>query len=71
MTFALFAEIIAKEGLPLALSLWQSYQDGKANSEVLPSDITALTALNNYTSADALKQAGIAIVDGKVVKLTP
>lgn len=67
MTFALLAQIIAKEGLPLALSLWQNYEAGKANTEVTAADIADLVAAGAYTSGDALKAAGGQIINGKLV----
>lgn len=67
MTIALFLGLVEKVGLPLAEKAYELYQ--RKDDVITPAEIEELRKLANYTSEDALKKAGIQIVDGKVVKL--
>lgn len=58
------AQLIAQYGLPLAAQIVQWVHEGKT---VSPEDFALLETIGKYRSADALKAAGISIVDGKVV----
>jgi hypothetical protein len=69
MTPLVIAQIIAGYGLPLAQQLYSLFHSG--NQPVTQADFDALIKLGQYRSADSLAAAGIAIVDGKVVPISP
>lgn len=69
MSVALIAQLLAQFGLPLTQQIYLWMKEGK--TEVTQADFDILIKLSQYRSADSLAAAGIAIVDGKVVSVTP
>ncbi len=68
MTTALFIELVAKVGLPAAeyaFSRFIADKDKPATQELLQN----LKELSQDTSADALREAGIELRNGQVIRL--
>ena len=69
MNAVVLAQLLAQFGLPLTQQIYTWIHEGKTT--VTDADWAVLSALAQYRSADSLKAAGIAIVDGKVVPIQP
>lgn len=69
MPIATVVALLAQYGLPLTQQIFEWVKAGK--TDVTPADFALLVTLGQYRSADALTAAGIKIVDGKVVPITP
>lgn len=68
MTAALFIELVAKVGVPAAEWAYGLYINS-GDKKMTPEQLATLRELSTYTSHDALKQAGIEIKNGQVVRL--
>lgn len=70
MDWTLIAQIVAKEGLPLAEALFTKWKSGNAPTLQDFADLRALGAQTAKTQLmDAAKRAGLAVDDPKVVAL--
>lgn len=64
MTWIVFAELVAKVGIPAAQQIYLWTQAGKV---VTAEDWLKLDALSAYRSSDSLAAAGLQIINGEVV----
>lgn len=69
MPLSTIIQLLVQFGLPLTQQIMQWHAAGK--TDVSAEDFALLVTLGQYRSLDALAAAGIKIVDGKVVPVTP
>lgn len=70
MPIAVLVPLLAQYGLPLVQQI-VAWIEQPSKTTITSADLAVLATLANYRSADALKAAGIQIVNGQVVPITP